>query len=197
MDSITQTKLSKYLKDFKEAVFTAYNNYTIWWLYKSERPKYVDVMNKYLGFFTNSIYAHFVAMLMAITSILDKKSHKYNSLYSFISFLEDEKILDESVLINIKNIEDEIAPFVPKLMILRNNIFAHISAKLDSDKTFEMANLRYDDFRDVIFHCGDILDIVLREITKTRFYYNYNPGSVDTESLLNDLILLEKKLDSK
>lgn len=46
--------MKKYKREFseiKDIIVNTYNHWEIWWLYKSERPKYVGIINYYLHFF--------------------------------------------------------------------------------------------------------------------------------------------------
>ena len=60
-------KLERDFDEIGQLLVSTYDHWEIWWLYKHERPRYVEVMNDYLGFFTSSLSAHFIAMLMNIS----------------------------------------------------------------------------------------------------------------------------------
>ncbi len=65
--------LEDHLEVLFQTVMAARANYTIWWIYKHERPKYIDVLNTYIEFFRVGIHANFVAMLMALYKLGDPR----------------------------------------------------------------------------------------------------------------------------
>ena len=131
--------VEKELSEISDTLITAYQNWEIWWLYKNQRPKYVGVMNKYLFFFSNSLYAHWITTIMSIWCLIDDKNI---SLISFYKQLRNENILDEKSKKEIDKKLDGIAYIIKGIKIIRHNVVAHISNKIDSDEAFEKANLK-------------------------------------------------------
>jgi len=62
------------IKELQDAAIAAGLNYEIWWALKSTRPKYIDVFNRYLGYFSVAIHAHFVALLVALYRIYETRN---------------------------------------------------------------------------------------------------------------------------
>ena len=187
LTSEQEKKLNKFIKDSRELLVTAFHNYAIWWFYKSEREKYFKVLKKYEGFFSESIYAHFVAMLLSLTSFLDKSSEKYNSIYSYIDYLQRNSFLLKKSFSRIDEEMNKLSPYVKKLMILRNNIYAHQSSKINSDDAFKKADLVYDDFISVIQSIAAIIEIIEADLIQSKFYYMIGSTTSDLEDILVSL----------
>jgi len=108
----------RYFSEISNTIVSAFHNYEIWWLYKHEREKYVDIMNSYAAFFTSSINAHFVAMLMSISCLIDDKYLSLKSLYKKIKI---ENLLKSNEIKFIETKFDELENAikgVPSLPIL-------------------------------------------------------------------------------
>ncbi len=169
------------------ATHVASVNYEIWWVYKSKeyRPKYIGVMNRYSEFFTASIHAHFVAMLMALNKIYENRTDTFN-IGKLINMGRDNFLIDAGVLVEIENPLKDNENLIKKIRILRNKHFAHIDDKLDYDTVLKKADIKYKNFRELIDLAYELLG---------RISYAYNKGSVsprrfskkDTLRLLNDL----------
>jgi hypothetical protein len=84
VETATQEQFKKDLLKVHHALLAARDHYNIWYIYKHDRPKYVDVMDRYLGFFSTSISAQFTAKLLTLSKVLDKKYEKKNK-YLFVS----------------------------------------------------------------------------------------------------------------
>ncbi len=142
-----------------DAIVAARLHYGIWYVYKNEvdRPKYVDVMNGYYWFFAPSISAHFVAMLMALSTIYDDGPVNV----SISKLLQAMKGTGKVDGIRLKEIEERLKKtdsIVKKIMILRNNVFAHLSVKIDPFEAFKKADITMNNFRDLIYETAAILN---------------------------------------
>jgi hypothetical protein len=187
LSSEQEKKLNKFIKDSRELLRTAFHNYCIWWFYKSERKEYFEVIKKYEGFFSESIYAHFLAMLMAMTSLLDRNSKKYNSIYSYINYLKVNKLLQSDSFNLIENKLNYLSPYVKKLMILRSNVYAHISSKMNTEEAYKKADLINDDFANIIQAIADIIEIIEKDLIKSKFYYMIGSTYDDLKEILEQL----------
>ena len=96
-------------------------------------------MNNYVTFFTSSISAHFIAMLMSISCLIDDK---YLSLKSLYKKTTNENLLKIEEVELIKYKFKELENLIKGVKVIRSNVFAHISEKIDSDKAFAKANLK-------------------------------------------------------
>ena len=142
-----------------DAIVAARLHYGIWYVYKNEidRPKYVDVMNRYYWFFAPSISAHFVAMLMALSTLYDDGPINV-SVSKLLQEIRDTGKTDEGSLREVKGRLEKTGPIVKKIMLLRNNVFAHLSVKIDPFEAFEKANITMNNFRDLIYETAAILN---------------------------------------
>ena len=60
---------------------------------------------------------------------------------------------------SLKNLAG-IAYKMKEIKIIRHIVIAHLSNKIDSNEAFKKANLRYENFRDIIVELGNILNRV-------------------------------------
>lgn len=72
--------VDQYISDLRQTVNAAQLNFDIWWAYKSSdtRPVYIDVLNRYPQFFQTSLHAHFVALLIALYRLYEKREGTFN-----------------------------------------------------------------------------------------------------------------------
>lgn len=142
-----------------DAIVAARLHYGIWYVYKNEvdRPKYVDVMNGYYWFFAPSISAHFVAMLMALSTLYDDGPINV----SISKLLREIRDAGKADGVRLREIEERLGktdPIAKKIMLLRNNVFAHLSVKIAPFEAFEKADITMNNFRDLIYETAAILN---------------------------------------
>lgn len=193
--------MNNYNRDFSEisdALVTAYQNWEIWWLLKSERPKYANIMNHYLEFFTNSLYAHWITSIISTWCLIDDNNL---SLVTFYNKIIKENVLTDNTKKEIEEKFEGIAHIIKGIKIIRHNVIAHISNKIDSEEAFKKANLRYDDFRDIIIELGNIFNRIRVSYGKDMLGFwlkqRYDEPAKfiegDAERLLQDLIKYNSK----
>jgi hypothetical protein len=188
---MNSSSIDQHLEELLQTVKAARANYDIWWAYKKDRPKYVDVLNEYLEFFRVSIHAHFVAMLMALYKLYDKRSDSIG-----VDALIEEALADAEFT---KDDSEKIAryldlakPISEKVKVLRHKLFAHRDRKFDYDDTFSAVQIKYDDFRDLTEYTINILNIVLYSRKKTTWRFE-NCHRMDAYRVLDALRSLQKK----
>ena len=167
----------------KDAIVAASEHYNVWYIYKHDRPKYVDVMNRYLGFFSTSISAQFTAMLLTLAKTLDKKNI---SIYSLVKSAETHNFLKSTELAEVKTKLNGIKELVGRMQLLRSNQFAHLG-NLDSVNAFKRAGLSLKDFKKLIDCSIDILRKIHYGYNRDDFAFDYY-SKQDTCSLLDDLM---------
>ena len=170
-----------------DAVVAARLNYGIWYVYKNEldRPKYVDSMNKYIWFFRPSISAHFIAMLMSLSVIYDEGSNNI-TIHRLLGEMETQNGVDKQRIRDIEQQVEKVVPIVKKILILRNNVFAHLSATIDPFEAFKKANITMNNFRDLIGETTAILN----QIGQASGYGTRDlveSSELDTRDMLGDL----------
>ncbi len=188
-----KAKFEQDLNRVKDALVAANEHYNIWYIYKNkdDRPKYVSVMNRYLGFFRASISAHFTAILLNLSKALDKNTDKRTNIYSLLQLIEEHNLIQSSKLEEIKNRLNGIKELFKKVQILRNNYFAHLSAKLDSEESFKRAEMSPNDLKKLIDSSIDVLRSIYYAYNRGDFAFDYG-SKKDTYSLLNGLLKINK-----
>jgi len=176
---------NKYLNELTNTAYSADCHYHIWWIYKKDRPKYVVIMNKYLGFFGPSISAHFVAMLMALCNLYDTRKDTVN-FKNLVKIIKENHLLDGSIVANIEDLLKKKEALIKKIRILRSNHFAHINENLDYDKTLKMVNIKYDNFKELIELSYSILNNI-------NYVSRISRSEEDTYRLLDILLKKQKK----
>src|SRR5712692_2198242 len=93
------TDINNYISELRHTVTVAALNYDIWRVYTNpdDRSQYLDTMNRYRLFFTTSIHAHFVAMLVALYRLYETRTDTYN-VPSLLRVVREEKSFDEPIL---------------------------------------------------------------------------------------------------
>lgn len=138
----------KYLDELLHTVFVARANYEIWWIYKNaeDRKRYYDILDCYLGFFRTGIHAHFVAMIIALYKLFEKRRDTVN-VDQLLKIGEQFAILDGSKVASIQQKVDQAKKIWKKVSILRNNVFAHHNKDFDYENVFSNANVTYDEIK--------------------------------------------------
>ncbi len=180
----TKEEFEKDLKRLYFAAFDAQNAYQIWWLFinKEERSEYGSTMNHYAHFFSLSIRAFFIDMLMALCKIYDK-SHGRN-LGKFIESAKKAGFIKPRLAKKAESLILKVAPTVSKLHILRNNYYAHI--QLDVETVYKMVGIKPNNFRDIIKLTISLLDNVAISTTKGKLSFDSH-GLETTRRILNAL----------
>lgn len=182
--SFTKKEFNDDFRRLYYAALDAKRAYQIWWLFinKDERPKYGTVLKHYMHFFSPSIHAHFVAMLMALCKIYDKNYGK--NLKKFIKLSNEASFIKTDVIKEIENQISSVVPIIGKLHTLRNNYYAHI--QLDGEAVYKIVGIKPNDFRDIIGLTIDLLDKIAISSNKGKFSFEFN--SVPTTYRLLDVL---------
>lgn len=158
------------IRELQDAAISAGLNYEIWWLLKSRdtRPKYIQVMNEYVGYFRVAIQAHFVAMLIALYRIFEtrKETHNFPRL---LDRLEADTVLSADVIIALRSKYALLKPLWVKVSILRNEAFGHRTLELDTEAVFVKAGITGDELKQLVEQTQELLNeltLALRESTR-------------------------------
>lgn len=125
-----------YLDSLRNACIRASENNAIWRIYKIDRPKHVEVMNEYVGFFRCSIHAHFVAILVAVGVLYKNKNDSYN-LHDLITYAKKHALVHPSVLEKQKRRLQKVQGIADNLWKIRSKAFAHMDTKLSYEEVFK------------------------------------------------------------
>jgi hypothetical protein len=116
--------------------------YDVWWFYEGveTRPQILDAMNHYPEFFRFDDHAHFVAFVVHLAGLFENRDDTIN-LPGLLLELAEAKLLEPEANTKAESILNEAKPLIPKVMILRSNLFAHRSGSLSYAKAFEKADV--------------------------------------------------------
>jgi hypothetical protein len=175
------------IKELQDAAIAAGLNYEIWWAFKSSdtRPKYIDVMNRYVGYFRVAIHAHFVAMLMALYRIYETREDTHN-FPKLLDRLEQDGALSSDVVTSLRSQYRELKPLWVKISILRNEGFGHRSLELDTDAVFDKAGITGNEFKELVERTKSLLNELTGVLRDSMHAFNLN-ATRDTIRMLEDL----------
>ena len=180
-------KVESHIKNLWDTVIAAEHNHDIWWIYKSKdtRPKYLNTMNRYLSFFTTSIHAHFVAMIIALYRLYETRRDTIN-IPRLINFLEKHHPLSEDAADRINEMMAEAKPIWIKVGIIRSEVFAHLTNERKIDEAFKKAEIKYRQFKELIELSKKITNAIGQDYNRNTHAFNLG-SKADTISLLSDL----------
>lgn len=158
-------QLQNYLGKLKHAAQLANANYQIWWIYKHDREKYIDVMDQYEGFFACSIHAHFLAMLTALCRLYEDRGDTVN-LKNFIELIEADGVLSADKVRLLKSPLSLMSGEIKKIKTIKNNVFSHSNPVCEYEQLIKDQHIKYNDFRDLVGNAFDILNEVSLAISK-------------------------------
>lgn len=161
----------------------AHVNCEIWWTYKNsqDRQKYVDVLNHYYFFFKSSMHAHFLATLIGLSKLFDKRKDTI-SIRSLLKVIHKSELIDNSQLRKFEKDLNSLEPLVKKIKTLRNKVFAHITKKKSYSDVFKESQINYDHIRSLL----DKTMALLNQIGERENDF-ISEGREDTLRMLEDL----------
>lgn len=175
------------IRELQEAATVAGLNYEIWWAFKSgdTRPKYIDVLNRYLGYFHVAIHAHFVAMLMALYRIYETREDTHN-FPGLVDRLEGDGALNADVVKSLRSQYLGLKPLWVKVSILRNEGFGHRSLDLATDAVFAKAGVTPNEFKELVERTKSMLNELTGALRDSTHAFNLS-ATRDTLRMLDDL----------
>ena len=181
------TNLAPHIAALRHSVAVASVNYDIWWVYKSKkyRPKFVDTMNHYLGFFDTSIHAHFVALLVALYPLYETRRDTFN-IPRLLKILEAEHVISPKAVAYLAMLHSEAKPLWVKVGVLRNEAFGHRSDSLTIAQTFKKARVTPNELKRLVQLTKRFLNKVTRELDGSVHAFN-SSGTEATVRVLRDL----------
>ncbi len=169
------------IKRIHDAVLAAELHHKIYWIYKNrdDRAKYIDTMNKYVGFFASSIQAHFIALLVILYAVYERRRDTINLVRLYEGCPADLRAGLSTDFARAKAIWQKIA-------ILRNNHFAHVSEHLEIDAVFDRARATYSEIKELIDIYKKLLNAVSYAEDRSSFADSLDSAK-DTYRLLEKL----------
>jgi hypothetical protein len=184
--SMTKT-VEQYISDLRQTINAAQLNFDIWWTYKSSetRPLYIDVLNRYPQFFQTSIHAHFVALLIALYRLYEKRDDTFN-IPSLLRRLRDEGVIAIEKLDELEAMYIALKPRWIKVSILRSKAFGHRSNAHTVEEVFEEAAVTPNELRDLVTMTKDLLNTLTLAFDQSFHAFNAS-AERDLIQMLDDL----------
>jgi hypothetical protein len=161
--------------------------YDIWWFYEGAdtRPALLDTMDEYSEFFRFDSHAHFVAFVVYLAGLLETRSDTVN-LRALLQEAKDSGVVAPDEIAKAEAALSWACGLVPKVAILRNNLFSHRSAKLSYKEVFEKASITPNQLRDLTDAGLRVTNILLtaRGLQERSFH---DLPKAHTQALFNDL----------
>ena len=169
------------IKQLHDSILAADLHYRIYWIYKNkdDREKYFDIMNSYLGFFEHSIQAHFKAFTVILYTIYERSPDTVNFGRLLAEASAELKASVDPQYVRAKAIWKKIA-------VLRNNHFGHMSAHLDADAVFKIADITYNEIKELIDISKELVNSLSYEEDRSKFVYTLDSAK-DTYRMLEKL----------
>lgn len=150
MNEGDKAKIAKDIHELHRTIMEASLNFEIWAAYKDDdlRRRYTGTMNRYHGFFSTSIHAHFVAMLIALYRLYENK--RTHNIPKLLEGMADQ--LSPEAKSRLWGLVAQAMPIWKDVGILRNRVFGHRSNAHAPEELFEMAKMttnRFKQLRDV------------------------------------------------
>ncbi len=196
----TDGTIERIVRGIQDTIIAAEHNHDIWWIYKSKetRPKFIDVMNRYLAFFQTSIHAHFAAMIIALYRLYETRRQTI-SLPHLLKILDRDHPLSDNAKNRVAALMQSAKPLWIKIGILRSEVFAHLTDERGIEESFKKADIKYRDFKDLIELSKTIVNVISQDYSGNTHAFNLS-AKLDTRALLTDISSVwsrrnEKELD--
>lgn len=180
-------KIEFYIEDIIDTIIAADNNRDIWIIYKSKdtRPQFSDVMESYCGFFSTSIHAHFVAMIIALYRLFETRPDTI-SFPQLIKLLKEKNRLSEGARTEIEVLMEKAKPIWINIGIVRSEVFAHSTNKRSSKESFKKAAIKIRQFKDIIDLSKTIINMITQDYNRSTHAFNLS-AEHDTKCMLGSL----------
>jgi AbiU2 len=131
-----------------QLVLRSRNFFDIWFYFESKdtRPAIIDTMNCFSEFFRFDIHAHFVAFIVHIAALFEKREDTIN-LPGLATELKQSNLISAQAATDVDALLGQADKMAPKVHILRSNLFAHRSATLPYDRVFKKAAITPGEMR--------------------------------------------------
>lgn len=185
--SMSRISIDRFIDELRHSVVTAELNYQIWWLYKEKtsRATFAATMNRYTPFFQTGIHAHFVAYLVAIYRLHEKRRDTVN-IPRFIDMVDKTESVDPKVIVTARRLLADAKPLWIKAGVLRNEVFGHRAETQDIAHVFSKASVTPDQLVILNNLTKTALNGVTSHFNGTAHTFEVAAGKAATR-LLNDL----------
>jgi hypothetical protein len=192
--SVENANIDRFINELRHSMVVAELNYQIWWVYKEKnsRARYAGTMNRYSPFFQTGIHAHFVAYLVAIYRLHEKRRDTIN-IPRFLDMLEKTRCVKSHVIEAGQKLLAQSKPLWIKAGILRNEAFAHRADGNGVADVFEKAAVKPDQLVELNELTKKILNGLTSHWNKTAHAFDVDAGEAASR-LLEDLRKLHSAL---
>jgi hypothetical protein len=180
----------RYVSELRHMTSLASLNADCWFTLTEEVcAPYLDAMNFYGGnYFTIAINSHFVATLIPLYALYEKKDGTWN-VPGLLDAVRQTEAMTEVDIAKLDNLVATVMPnWKNQVKVLRNRAFGHRSRDHSMTELFHMAKVRRDDWRHIIKTTKDILDHVSVKLGGSALDY----GISGERDLLNVMKKLEE-----
>jgi AbiU2 len=114
--------------------------FDVWFYFEGRdtRAGIMETMQEYSEFFRFAPHAHFVAFIVSIAALFDKRRDTI-TLPGLVREMGKANLLPAQTKSDVTALIAQAGPLVSKITILRHNAFAHRSATLSYDEAFKAA----------------------------------------------------------
>lgn len=163
--------------------------FDIWWHYEGidTRGEILDRLNVYPEFFRFDIHAHFVSFIIHIAALFEERTDSVN-IRKLVEDSARQLPIPTSSKVKIARALVGAKSTIPKISILRGNLFAHRSAKISYKRAFELADVTPDELRALSDCSFQVLDLLAREMSE--------PGPVHNDSAVKHLQSLIDEIEN-
>jgi hypothetical protein len=148
-----------------------------------------EVMDAHFSeFFVVTIHAHFVAFVVHMAALFEKRQDTIN-LRRLINEMKATAMLPSKAAAEIDALLAEAEPLAKKVIILRNNLFAHRSEFVSYTSAFEIASVTADD----LLHLTELALKIANQLlyAKNLPDQSFNPGARENAEALLEALLRE------
>lgn len=170
---MTANETEENVRELQHAIKVAKLNYEIWWVYKEKNShtRFVDVLNDYPLYFQTSLHAHFVAMIISLYRLYETRKDTMN-LPQLVRLLKKDSTLSIQEIKSMESDINSMKPLWQKVSMLRNNMFAHTSNKLDDDDVWKKASVTPNQFKKLINNSEGIVNRITRLWARSSHAFN-------------------------
>jgi hypothetical protein len=161
--------------------------YELWFYFEEakSRPPTLDVTERFGEFFRFEPHAHFVAFVVHIAGVFERR-HRSINLQGLVQELKAAELIPAQTVTEVDALLEKAAPLVSKVTFLRSNLFAHRNASVSYAAAFEKAQVTAHQLRDLTEIALEIANRLLLARGLPDHFFNYMPRQ-EAEAILEAL----------
>lgn len=161
-------------------------SYDIWWIYAGvdTRPQYIEAMNDYSEFFRFDQHAHFIAVVVGVSSLFDTTDGTI-TVRSVVNKAVADGFMEAKPLVSVVD-RLQADRRVIGVAHLRNKLLAHRDNRLSYRQAFKDAGIAPDDLRDLLQEAFNVIGRIADLVDVTGPIHNTIVGD-HAEAMLQKL----------